>query len=154
MERQGEDNSMAEDSRDKSEKRLRMDQMPLAVKRLVDTMIGIDPNFEIEDWLIQKANEDLALLKSSYMNDGNNGTEDTSPTFKAFEEGSETMSKEANTQLALRQEKFIRDLKSALIRIENKTYGVCRVTGNLIQKQRLLLVPHATLSIEAKNMQK
>ena len=63
MERQGEDNSMAEDSRDKSERRLRMDQMPLAVKRLVDTMIGIDPNFEIEDWLIQKANEDLALIE-------------------------------------------------------------------------------------------
>ena len=63
MERQGEDNSMAEDSRDRSEKRLRMDQMPLAVKRLVDTMIGIDPNFEIEDWLIQKANEDLALIE-------------------------------------------------------------------------------------------
>ena len=103
---------------------------------------------------IEKAYEDLNLLKSSYMNDGNNGTEDTSPTFKAFEEGSETMSKEANTQLALRQEKFIRDLKNALIRIENKTYGVCRVTGKLIQKQRLLLVPHATLSIEAKNMQK
>ena len=103
---------------------------------------------------IEKANEDLNLLKSSYMNNGNNGTEDTSPTFKAFEEGSETMSKEANTQLALRQEKFIRDLKNALIRIENKTYGVCRVTGKLIQKQRLILVPHATLSIEAKNMQK
>ena len=103
---------------------------------------------------IEKANEDLALLKSSYMNNGNNGTEDTAPTFKAFEEGSETMSKEANTQLALRQEKFIRDLKNALIRIENKTYGVCRVTGKLIQKQRLILVPHATLSIEAKNMQK
>lgn len=63
MERQGEDNSMAEDSRDKSERRLRVDQMPLAVKRLVDTMIGIDPNFEIEDWLIQKANEDLALIE-------------------------------------------------------------------------------------------
>jgi RNA polymerase-binding transcription factor DksA len=103
---------------------------------------------------IEKAKEDLDLLKSSYMNNGNNGTEDTSPTFKAFEEGSETMSKEANTQLALRQEKFIRDLKNALIRIENKTYGVCRVTGKLIQKQRLILVPHATLSIEAKNMQK
>ena len=103
---------------------------------------------------IEKANEDLALLKSSYMNNGNNGTEDTSPTFKAFEEGSQTMSKEANTQLALRQEKFIRDLKNALIRIENKTYGVCRVTGKLIQKQRLILVHHATLSIEAKNMQK
>lgn len=103
---------------------------------------------------IEKAKEDLALLRSSYMNNGNNGTEDTSPTFKAFEEGSQTMSKEANTQLALRQEKFIRDLKNALIRIENKTYGVCRVTGKLIQKQRLILVPHATLSIEAKNMQK
>ena len=103
---------------------------------------------------IEKAKEDLALLKSSYMNNGNNGTEDTSPTFKAFEEGSQTMSKEANTQLALRQEKVIRDLKNALIRIENKTYGVCRVTGKLIQKQRLILVPHATLSIEAKNMQK
>jgi len=103
---------------------------------------------------IEKAKQDLELLKSSYMNNGNNGTEDTSPTFKAFEEGSETMSKEANTQLALRQEKFIRDLKNALMRIENKTYGVCRVTGKLIQKERLILVPHATLSIEAKNMQK
>ena len=103
---------------------------------------------------ILKAKEDLDLLKSSYMNNGNNGTEDTSPTFKAFEEGSETMSKEANTQLALRQEKFIRDLKNALMRIENKTFGICRVTGKLIQKQRLILVPHATLSIEAKNMQK
>ena len=103
---------------------------------------------------IQKAKADHQLLKSSYMNDGNNGTEDTSPTFKAFEEGSETMSKEANTQLAIRQEKFIRDLNNALIRIENKTYGVCRITGKLINMQRLLLVPHATLSIEAKNMQK
>lgn len=107
----------------------------------------------IED-KIQKASLDLDLLKSSYMNDGNNGTEDTAPTFKAFEEGSETMSKEANTQLAVRQEKFIRDLKNALIRIENKTYGVCRVTGKLINKKRLFLVPHATLSIEAKNLQK
>ena len=103
---------------------------------------------------IEKANEDLSLLKSAYMNDGNNGTDDTSPTFKAFEEGSQTMSKEANTQLAIRQEKFIRDLKNALIRIENKTYGVCRVTSKLIRKERLVLVPHATLSIEAKNMQK
>ena len=103
---------------------------------------------------IVKAQQHLELLRSAYMNDGNNGTDDTSPTFKAFEEGSETMSKEANTQLALRQEKFIRDLKSALVRIENKTYGVCRVTGKLISKERLKLVPHATLSIEAKNMQK
>ena len=107
----------------------------------------------IEDKM-NKAQEDLDLLRSAYMNDGNNGTEDTSPTFKAFEEGSETMSKEANTQLAIRQEKFIRDLKNAMIRIENKTYGVCRLTGKLINKKRLLLVPHATLSIEAKNMQK
>jgi RNA polymerase-binding transcription factor DksA len=103
---------------------------------------------------IEKANEDLNLLKSAYMNNGNNGTDDTSPTFKAFEEGSQTMSKEANTQLAIRQEKFIRDLKNALIRIQNKTYGVCRVTSKLIRKERLVLVPHATLSIEAKNMQK
>lgn len=102
---------------------------------------------------IVKANGHLELLKSSYMNDGDNGTDDTSPTFKAFEEGSATMSKEANTQLAIRQEKFIRDLKNALLRIENKTYGVCRVTGKLINKERLKLVPHATLSIEAKNMQ-
>jgi RNA polymerase-binding transcription factor DksA len=107
----------------------------------------------IED-KITKAQADLELLRSAYMNDGNNGTEDTSPTFKAFEEGSETMSKEANTQLAIRQEKFIRDLKNAMIRIENKTYGVCRVTGKLINKKRLLLVPHATLSIEDKNIQK
>ena len=106
------------------------------------------------DEKIRKAQADLELLRSAYMNDGNNGTDDTSPTFKAFEEGSETMSKEANTQLAIRQEKFIRDLRNAMIRIENKTYGVCRVTGKLINKKRLLLVPHATLSIEAKNMQK
>ncbi len=103
---------------------------------------------------INKAKADLELLRSAYMNDGNNGTDDTAPTFKAFEEGSETMSKEANTPLALRQEKLIRDLKNALLRIENKTYGVCRVTGKLINKKRLILVPHATLSIEAKNMQK
>lgn len=101
----------------------------------------------------ERAEEDLALLKSIFKNDSDNGTDDTSPTFKAFEEGSETMSKEANVQLAIRQEKFIRDLKNALQRIENKTYGVCRVTGKLIQKERLKLVPHATLSIEAKNMQ-
>jgi len=103
---------------------------------------------------ISKAQNDLELLKSAYMNDGNNGTDDTAPTFKAFEEGSETMSKEANTQLAIRQEKFIRDLENALIRIDNKTFGLCRVTGKLISAERLKLVPHATLSIEAKNMQR
>lgn len=111
---------------------------------------------EFKDIILKKiarAEEDLALLKSSYMNGSNNDTDDTSPQFKSFEEGSDTMSKEANVQLAIRQEKFIRDLKNALIRIENKTYGVCRVTGKLIQKERLKLVPHATLSIEAKRRQ-
>ncbi|MBT0606995.1 TraR/DksA family transcriptional regulator [Aequorivita echinoideorum] len=103
---------------------------------------------------INKAIEQLELIKSSYKNDSNNGTDDTSPTFKAFDEGSEVMSKEANSQLAIRQEKFIRDLKNAMVRIENKTYGICRVTGKLINKDRLRLVPHATLSIEAKNLQK
>jgi DnaK suppressor protein len=102
---------------------------------------------------IEKAKSDLELIKSAYMNDLNNGTDDTSPTFKAFEEGSETMSKEANSQLAIRQEKFIRDLKNALFRVENKTYGTCKVTGKLISKERLRIVPHATMSIEAKNMQ-
>lgn len=102
---------------------------------------------------IKTAEEDLAVLRENFMNDGNNGTDDTSPSFKIFEEGSETMSKEQNAILAGRQEKFIRDLKNALDRIENKTYGICRVTGKLINKERLKLVPHATLSIEAKNKQ-
>lgn len=103
---------------------------------------------------IEKAQIQLNLIESAYRNDSDNGTEDTSPTFKAFDEGSEVMSKEANSQLAIRQEKFIRDLRNALIRIENKTYGICRVTKKLINKERLKLVPHATLSIEAKNLQK
>ena len=103
---------------------------------------------------IEKAEKDLALLRESFINDQNNGTDDTSPTFKAFEEGAETLSKEQNAILAGRQEKFIRDLKHALIRIENKTYGICRVTGKLIDKERLKAVPHATLSIEVKNMQR
>lgn len=102
---------------------------------------------------LKQAESDLLSLRESYKNDSDNGTDDTSPTFKSFEEGSTTMSKEANVQLALRQEKFIRDLKNALLRIENKTYGVCRETGKLIDKERLKLVPHATLSIEAKNRQ-
>lgn len=103
---------------------------------------------------IKKATEQLELIQSAYKNDSNNGTDDTSPTFKAFDEGSEVMSKETSSQLAIRQEKFIRDLKNALVRIENKTYGICRVTGKLINKERLKLVPHATLSIEAKNLRK
>jgi DnaK suppressor protein len=104
----------------------------------------------IIDQKIKRAEVDLASLESAYKNDANNGTEDTSPSFKSFDEGSEVMSKEANVQLAIRQEKFIRDLKNALVRIENKTYGICRVTRKLIQKERLRLVPHATLSMEAK----
>lgn len=103
---------------------------------------------------ISKAEEDLLLLNEVIKNDQNNGTDDTSPTFKAFEEGSETMSKEQNALMAARQERFIRDLKNALLRIHNKTYGICRETGKLISKDRLMAVPHATLSIEAKNMQK
>ncbi|SFI43522.1 TraR/DksA family transcriptional regulator [Halpernia frigidisoli] len=103
---------------------------------------------------IDKAERDLMLIRESFLNDKNNGTDDTSPTFKAFEEGAETLSKEQNSILAGRQEKFLRDLKNALIRIQNKTYGICRVTGKLIAKDRLKAVPHATLSIEAKNMQR
>ncbi len=102
---------------------------------------------------IAKAERDLRLINENFVNDKNNGTDDTSPTFKAFEEGAETLSKEQNAILAGRQERFLRDLKNALIRIENKTYGVCRVTGKLIKKERLMAVPHATLSIEAKNRQ-
>lgn len=103
---------------------------------------------------LEQAKKDLELLQDTYKNGSNNGTDDTAPIFKAFEEGSETMNKEANMILAVRQEKFIRDLKNALIRIQNKTYGICRVTGKLISKERLKAVPHTTMSIEAKNMQK
>ena len=102
---------------------------------------------------IKRAKEDLEILRAATANDSDNGTEDTSPTFKAFEEGSTTLSKEENIKLAERQAKFIRNLNNALIRIENQTYGVCRVTGKLISKERLKLVPHATLSIEAKKAQ-
>ncbi len=109
---------------------------------------------DIINFKLKKAEADLKLLQETFVNDKDNGTEDTSPTFKAFEEGSSTMNKEQNAQLASRQEKFIRDLKNALVRIQNKTYGICTVTGKLINKERLKLVPHATLSIEAKNKQK
>ena len=102
---------------------------------------------------IESAKEDLEVLRAATANDSDNGTEDTSPTFKQFEEGSSTLSKEENIKLAERQAKFIRSLSNALIRIENKTYGICRITGKLIAKERLKLVPHATLSIEAKNAQ-
>ncbi len=103
---------------------------------------------------IESAEKQLALYQSVYKNGSFNGTDDTAPTFKSYDDGNKTMSREANRQLALRLEKFIRDLKNALIRIENKSYGICRETGKLINKERLVLVPHATLSIEAKNKQK
>ena len=102
---------------------------------------------------IERAQEDLEILRAATSNDSDNGTEDTSPTFKAFEEGSTTLSKEENIKLAERQAKFIRNLNNALIRIKNNTYGICRETGKLISKERLRLVPHATLSIEAKKSQ-
>tara|TARA_Y100000385_G_C12989011_1_gene591959 strand:- start:415 stop:834 length:420 start_codon:yes stop_codon:yes gene_type:complete len=102
---------------------------------------------------IESAEEDLKILRAATANDSDNGTEDTSPTFKQFEEGSTTLSKEENIKLAERQAKFILHLNNALLRIKNKTYGICRVTGKLIAKERLNLVPHATLSIEAKKAQ-
>lgn len=101
---------------------------------------------------LEEAKGDYTMLKSALSHD-NNGTDDTSPSFKMMEDGSDTLSREETAQLAVRQEKFIKNLQDALIRIENKTYGICRATGQLIKKERLRLVPHATLSIEAKNQQ-
>ena len=99
---------------------------------------------------LEEARAGLKMLTEAYTTQNENDTNDTSPSFKILEEGSQVLSKEENGQLAARQQKFIRDLENALIRIENKTYGVCRVTGKLISKERLKSVPHATLSIEAK----
>jgi RNA polymerase-binding transcription factor DksA len=93
-------------------------------------------------------------LKGSLSHTDDHGTDDTGRTFNMMEDGSETLSREEVAQLAARQEKFIQSLNAALMRIENKTYGVCRVTGLLIPKERLRLVPHATMSIDAKNAQK
>lgn len=102
---------------------------------------------------LTQAKADLDELRQSLSHEGDNSTDDTSPTFKMMEDGNDTMSREEVAQLAARQEKFIQSLENALLRIKNKTYGICRVTGKLIPKERLRLVPHATLSIEAKNMQ-
>jgi DnaK suppressor protein len=102
---------------------------------------------------IEAAKTDLDDLRGSLSHKDDNGTDDTSYSFKMMEEGAATLSREEMSQLAGRQEKFLRSLENALIRISNKSYGVCRVTGNLIKKERLLAVPHATLSIEAKNAQ-
>lgn len=99
---------------------------------------------------LEKAKKELDLLQSTFNYKDSNSTDDTSPTFKLVEDGSEIMTREEVGQLAVRQKKFIQNLEAALTRIQNKTYGICRETGNLIQKERLLAVPHATLSMEAK----
>jgi RNA polymerase-binding transcription factor DksA len=108
---------------------------------------------EIIDNKLVEAREDLKLLRGQLDHSDDHGTNDTGRSFNMMEDGSETMSREEMAHLAVRQEKFIRNLENALIRIENKTYGVCRETGKLIRKERLKLVPHATLSIDAKNAQ-
>lgn len=102
---------------------------------------------------LEKARNDLKLLTESYTISNEHDTTDTSPTFKVLEEGYQVFSKEENSKFAARQEKFIKSLENALVRIENKSYGICRVTGKLIPKDRLRIVPHATLSIEAKRNQ-
>jgi len=102
---------------------------------------------------LDQAKKDYELLKNTLCHTDDHGTDDTSPTFKALEDGSDVLTREETAQLALRQEKFIQNLQNALVRIENKTYGICRVTGKLIPKERLRRVPHATLSIDAKLVQ-
>ncbi|MFC0876665.1 TraR/DksA family transcriptional regulator [Saccharicrinis sp. FJH2] len=102
---------------------------------------------------LEKAKRDYDLLKANITHSDDNDTQDTSPTFKVLEEGAAVLSKEESGRLAQRQLKFIQHLEAALVRIENKTYGICRVTGKLIPKERLRAVPHATLSIEAKQGQ-
>ena len=102
---------------------------------------------------VRIAREELSSLTKSLSNSNANGTDDTAGTYKTLEDGSATLEKEQINQLAARQKKFIDNLEAALVRIENKTYGICRETGKLIQKERLKAVPHTTLSIEAKNKQ-
>lgn len=112
---------------------------------------------EFKELILSKlavAREEYETMMGTLMNTDNNGVDDTSPTYKVLEEGANTQTKEELSMLAARQQKFIKGLEAALIRIENKTYGICRETGKLIPKERLRLVPHATLSIEAKNMKK
>ena len=109
---------------------------------------------EFKELILQKletARQDYEELRAAITHSSSNGVEDTSPTFKVLEEGASSLSKEESGQLAQRQYKFIQNLEAALVRIENKTYGICRETGKLIPKERLMLVPHATLSVEAKN---
>lgn len=105
---------------------------------------------EIINKKLVKAKNDLEMLTEASVNNNDHGTNDTSPTFKVLEEGNSVLNKEENSKLASRQEKFIQNLEMALIRIDNKSYGICRATGKLISKERLKSVPHATLSIDAK----
>ena len=100
---------------------------------------------------LAEAKDDLVILKGSLSHKDDHGTDDTGRSFNMMEDGAETLMREENAQLAARSEKFIKNLENALIRINNKTYGVCRKSGKLISKDRLKLVPHATLSIAAKN---
>lgn len=99
---------------------------------------------------LSKAKTEFQILTATLSNPNDNGTDDTAGTFKVLEDGSATLEKENINQLAARQKKFIDNLEAALVRIENKTYGICRETGKLIQKERLMAVPHTTLSMEAK----
>lgn len=108
---------------------------------------------EIIEEKLERARKDYQLLSSTLSHEGSNDVQDTSPTFKVLEEGANTLSREQTGRLAQRQLKFISHLEAALVRIENKTYGICRETGKLISKERLKAVPHATLSIEAKKNQ-
>lgn len=112
---------------------------------------------EFKELILKKlanARADYEMLRATITHASSNGTEDTSPTFKVLEEGATTLSKEENERLAAHQMKFIRNLEMALIRIENKTYGICKTSGKLIPKERLMKVPHATETIEAKESRK
>jgi DnaK suppressor protein len=126
-------------------------------KQVVDPARYSDEDLEAFKVLIlqklEKARKELELLTDAFSHKDGNSTEDTSPTFKLMEDGAEISTKEELGQLAARQKKFIQNLEAALLRIQNKTYGICRVTGKLIPRERLRAVPHATLSLEAKLMQ-
>lgn len=126
----------------------------MSVEKTRYTDVELEEFKELINEKLKEAQSDYDMLKNSLSNSDDNGTDDTGRTFNMMEDGSETLSREEVAQLSLRQEKFIQNLQNALIRIQNKTYGLCRVTGKLIPKERLRLVPHATLSIDAKNAQK
>lgn len=127
--------------------------MNMGTEKTRYTDAELDEFKEIIESKLKEAKTDLELLKGSLSHSDDHGTDDTGRSFNMMEDGSETLSREEMSQLAARQEKFVQNLQNALMRIMNKNYGVCRVTGKLIRKERLKLVPHATLSIEAKKAQ-